>query len=215
MEWVRVNNLDYNNLSDSELFMLVGEENEDAKDILFEKYKYIIEIILKKYSYLASRIGIEYKELYSEALVGFSDALVSFQDDKDASLSTFISLCVNRRIQKAIAKATTIKNKMIQETYSLDHVYEQFGIPLGEMISDNNENDPLNNMTKEESYNELITSIKKELSSFEYEVFTLMINNIDYNTIALLMNKTPKQIDNTMQRIKHKIKEILKARTNE
>lgn len=207
--------LNYKDLSDSELFMLVNEENEEAKDLLYEKYQHIIDIVIKKYSYVATRMGIDYKELYSEALVGFSDALANFQDDKDASLSTFISLCINRRLQKAIVKAGTTKNKVMQESYSLDHVYEQFGLPLVEMISDNNENDPLNNMTKEESYNELITSIKKELSSFEYEVFTLMINNIDYNTIALLMNKTPKQIDNTMQRIKHKIKEILKARTNE
>jgi len=205
--------LDYNNLSDSELFMLVNEENEEAKDILFEKYKYIIEIILKKYYYVASRMGVEYKELYSEALVGFSDALVNFQDDKDASLATFISLCVNRRVQKVIAKASTIKNKVMQESYSLDHVYEQFGLPLVEMISDNSENDPLNNMAKKEAYEELLNEIKQTLSEAEYEVFTLMINNLDYNTIALLLNKTPKQVDNTMQRIKHKVKEIVKART--
>lgn len=213
MEWVSVIELDYNNLSDSELFMLVNEENEDAKDILFEKYKYIIDIILKKYSYVSSRMGIEYKELYSEALVGFSDALANFQDDKDASLATFISLCVNRRVQKVIAKASTIKNKIMQESYSLDHIYEPFGLPLVEMISDNSENDPLSNMTKEESYEELLENIKKQLSESEYEVYTLMANNLDYNTIALILNKTPKQIDNTMQRIKHKIKDILKART--
>ena len=205
--------LDYNNLSDSEIFMLVSEENEEAKDVLFEKYKYIIDIILKKYYYVASRMGVEYKELYSEALVGFSDALANFQDDKDASLATFISLCVNRRVQKVIAKASTIKNKIMQESYSLDHVYEQFGIPLVDMISDNSENDPLNNMAKKESYDELLTNIRKELSESEYEVFTLMVNNMDYNTIALILNKTPKQIDNTMQRIKNKVKEIVKART--
>lgn len=207
--------MDYNNLSDSELFMLVSEENEDAKDILFEKYKYIIEIIVKKYYYVASRMGVEYKELYSEALVGFSDALANFQDDKDASLATFISLCVNRRVQKILAKASTIKNKIIQESYSLDHVYEQFGIPLVDMISDNNENDPLNNMAKKEAYEELLTAIKETLSDAEYEVYTLMVNNMDYNTIALILNKTPKQIDNTMQRIKNKVKEIIKARTEE
>lgn len=207
--------LDYNNLSDSELYMLVNEENEEAKDILFEKYQYIIDIIVKKYYYVASRMGIDYKELYSEALVGFSDALVSYQDDKDASLATFISLCVNRRVQKVISKAGTIKNKIMQESYSLDHVYEQFGLPLIELISDNNENDPLSNMTKDEEYEELLNTIKEELSEAEYEVFTLMINNLDYNTIALILNKMPKQIDNAMQRIKNKVKSILKAREEE
>lgn len=212
MEWTKVKILNYNNLSDSELYMLVNEENEEAKDILFEKYQYIIDIIVKKYYYVASRMGIDYKELYSEALVGFSDALVSFQDDKDASLATFISLCVNRRVQKVINKAGTIKNKIMQESYSLDHVYEPVGLPLIELISDNNENDPLSSMTKKEEYEELLKTIKENLSDAEYEVFTLMINNLDYNTIALLLNKTPKQVDNTMQRIKNKIKTILKQR---
>lgn len=204
--------MNYNDLSDSELFMLVNEENEEAKDILFEKYNYIIDILLKKYSYVATRMGIDYKELYSEALVGFSDALASFQEDKDATLSTFISLCINRRLQKIIIKAGTTKNKVLQEAYSLDLVYEKFGLPLVEMISDNNQNDPLNNMTKKEEYDELINDIKEELSESEYEVFNLMVNNLDYNAIALILDKTPKQIDNAMQRIKHKIKEILKAR---
>jgi len=207
--------LNYNDLSDSELFMLVKEENEDAKDILFDIYNYIIDILMKKYSYVASRMGIDYKELYSEALVGFSDALANFQDDKEATISTFISLCINRRLQKAIVKASTTKNKIMQESYSLDHVYEQFGIPLVEMISDNSQNDPLCNMTKKEEYEELVGSIKSILSDSEYEVYNLMVNNLDYNEIAIILDKTPKQIDNTMQRIKHKVKEILKARTNE
>ncbi len=207
--------MDYKDLSDSELFMLVSEENEEAKDILFEKYNYIIDIVLKKYSYVASRMGIDYKELYSEALYGFSDALANFQDDKEATLSTFISLCINRRLQKVIVKASTTKNKVLQESYSLDLVYEQFGLPLVEMISDNSENDPLNNMTKEEAYEELISKIKEVLSDGEYEVFNLMANNLDYNEIAIILDKTPKQIDNTMQRIKHKIKDILKARNEE
>lgn len=204
--------MDYKDLSDSELFMLVSEENEEAKDMLFEKYSYIIEIVLKKYSYVASRMGIDYKELYSEALFGFSDALANFQDDKDATLATFISLCINRRLQKTIIKASTTKNRVLQESYSLDHVYENFGLPLVELLSDNNENDPLSNMTKEEDYKELLNQIKVSLSESETEVFNLMINNLDYNEIALILDKTPKQIDNTMQRIKHKTKEILKAR---
>lgn len=207
--------MDYKDLSDSELFMLVSEENEDAKDALFEKYNYIIDIMLKKYSYVASRMGIDYKELYSEALYGFSDALANFQEGRDASIATFISLCINRRLQKIIVKSSTIKNKVLQESYSLDHVYEQFGIPLVEMISDNSENDPLINMTKNEDYEELLNKIAEVLSESEYEVFNLMINNLDYNEIALILNKTPKQIDNAIQRIKHKIKEILKARIEE
>ena len=39
-----------------------------------------------------------------------------------------------------------------------------------------------------------------------------MLNNLDYTEIALLLDKKPKQIDNTIQRIKQKAKKILNER---
>ena len=36
------------NISDSELLMLIREENEDAKEEMLNKYKYIIDIYINK-----------------------------------------------------------------------------------------------------------------------------------------------------------------------
>ena len=54
--------------------------------------------------------------------------------------------------------------------------------------------------------------IESRLSDSEYEVYALMISGLKYNEIALLLNKNPKQVDNTIQRIKNKIKIILESR---
>ena len=54
-----------------------------------------------------------------------------------------------------------------------------------------------------------IVKIKNELSSSEYEVFTLMVSGLSYIEIAEQLNKNPKQIDNAIQRIKIKIKKIV------
>ena len=200
--------MDYKEYSDSELCSMICENNEDAKDILFKKYKYIIDIIIKKYSLSAVKVGIEYNDLYQEALVGFTDALNSYDENKEASIATFITLCVERKLQNTILKAKTIKNKMFLQALSLDY-QEDSESPLSEIISDNSKNDPLNNMTNDESYIELIEKIKKELSSGEYEVFTLMVSGLNYIEIAEQLNKNPKQIDNAIQRIKSKIKRIV------
>ena len=61
--------------SDNELFLLALEENEDAKNVLFTRYKYIIDILMKKYVVVANHFGIDKKDLYAEGLFGFSDAL--------------------------------------------------------------------------------------------------------------------------------------------
>ena len=198
-----------NIINDNEAIMLVQEHDEYAKDLLFNKYKYIIDIILKKYDRLIKSFSIEFKEIYSEALYGFSDALNSFNPLKEASLATFISLCVDRRVKKYIKAAMGPKNMFVLNTYSLDYVYDEYGFSLMDTISDNNKYDPLNNMTEEEKANDLYNKIKQQLSQSEQQVFKYMLQGLNYNDIAVLLKKEPKQIDNAIQRVKNKVKMIL------
>lgn len=202
----------YSEINDQELIIMLHESSEEAKDILFEKYKYIIDIEMRKYSSMARSLGYDYNDLYQDALVGFSDALNSYRDDKHAALASFITLCVDRKLQVSIKKAGRLKNKLLNESLSLEHIYAAYKFPLMDMLSDNKENDPLENILKEEKLQELIASIKNVLSDSEYEVFSLMINGLKYDEIATLLNKNLKQIDNTIQRVKNKIRKILDSR---
>lgn len=199
----------YEDYDDNQLVQMIHESSDEAKDVLFEKYKYIIEIEIKKYLNMANMLGYDYNDLYQDALVGFADALNSYRDDKDTALPSFITLCVDRKLHVAIIKAGRIKNKVLNESLSLEHVYDQFTVPLMDLLSDNSENDPLENILKEEKLRELNVRIKDELSDSEYEVYSLMISGLKYNEIAILLDKNLKQIDNTMQRVKTKIRKIL------
>ena len=200
--------MDYQEYSDSELYSMVCESSEEAKEIIYTKYKYIIDVIVKKYVYTAKKLGVEYNDLYQEGLVGFADALNNYDESKKVLLSTFISVCVERRLQNAVLKAGRFKNKILRDSLSLDHEYGEQQIPLREMIRDE-KSDPLFGISKAEDYEELIECIKNKLSSNEYEVYQLMLHGLNYQEIALILNKKPKQIDNTIQRLKYKIKLIL------
>jgi len=205
--------MEYSEYNDSELISLINESSEEAKDIIYEKYKYIIDINVRKYLIAANSFGIEYNDLYQDALVGFADALNSYKEEAKAALPTFITICVTRRLNNSILKASRLKNKIMVESLSLEHPYEQFKLPLKEILSDNNENNPLDSMTEEESLKELNDTIKEVLSESEYQVYELMISGLKYNDIALILEKEPKQIDNTIQRIKNKVKKILNERS--
>lgn len=194
--------------NDSELIMLYHENNEDAKNILFLKYNFIINILIKKYNKIFKTLNVDSQEIYSECNVGFSDAIRSYQEDKDASLATFITLCVERKLIGLIKKYNREKYKILNQTYSLDFLYKESARPLIEILGDNT-NEPLFNMTERENYIELVNKIKNILSKKENEVFVLMIRGFDYIQIANIVNNTPKQIDNAMQRIKNKIKRML------
>ena len=201
--------MNYEEYSDSQLCSMICENDEHAKDILFEKYKYIIDIVIKKYSLSATKVGIEYKDFYQEALVGFSDAINSYRDNMNAKMSTFITLCVERRLQNTIIKAKAIKNEIFVKALSLDYQVTGTLSALKDVISDEHKYDPLYNITNEEKYNELVDKIKNELSDNEYEVYILLISGLTYQQIAKQLGKTPKQVDNTIQRIRNKIKKIL------
>ncbi len=205
--------MNYQEFSDSELYSMICESDEDIKDLLYHKYKYIIDVVVKKYVYTAKKLGVEYNDLYQEGLVGFADALNCYDEKKNVQLSTFISLCVERRLQNAVLKAGRFKNKILLDSLSLDHEYGEQQIPLVEMIRDQKNDDPFDGILKEEEFHELMLEIKKELSGQEYEVYEFLIQGLSYQDIALLINKTPKQIDNTIQRIKSKIRGILRRVT--
>lgn len=194
---------------EEEKLIVLAKNNEEAKNELYKKYKYIEDILIRKYASMASYLNIDMNELISEAAYAFSDAINSYQNDKNAKLSTFISLCIDRRLQKLIKKYSSEKAKILNNTYSLDYDYNEDGVTLKDLISDSSINDPLKKLAEEQEYDELLSKIKNALSDSEYEVFKLYSNGFDYQTIALITDKNSKQIDNTIQRLKHKIRDIL------
>ncbi len=194
--------------NDIELLHLVNENSEDAKDVLYEKYNYIIDIIIAKYRRVFYVLDMDFNEVRQEAMLAFTDALINYSNEKEASLPTFISLVVERKIQNCIRKADTIKNKKNKENYSLDYEYERFNKPLKEIIKDPN-SDPLLEVESKERYEELVKKIKEILSPFEHEVYELLIRGFTYTEIADILKRESKQIDNTIQRIRNKIKTII------
>lgn len=195
--------------SDEEIYSLALEGNEDAKNIIYEKYKHIVDILLNKYYTAIKNSGIDKLEAEQEAYYAFSDALMNYRNDKNASLGTFITLCVDRRIKKILKRSNGEKAKVLNNVYSLDYDYDEMS--LGDLISDDNKTDPLYHLTTEEDLTELISEIKKELSTSEYEVFLYLENGFDSKTIMELLNINPKQFDNRVQKIKQKIRDIKNA----
>ena len=194
------------NVSDNELMSMLGEDEDNVKDIIYDRYNYLIDVIIRKYMPVIKMFQIDEDEIRCEASYGFSDGLNSFSDNKNASLKTFLTMCIERRVQKCIKKHTTVKSQIYRDAVSIDDSVAN-GFSLEEIISDDRKNlDPLNNLTEEETYLELINIAKEVLSDQEYRVFGYMLKELSYQDIAKLLDKTPKQIDNTIQRIKQKLK---------
>ena len=198
----------YNNEEVEKVYNMVCESNEEAQKKIYEYCEPQINYMIKKYTNAALKYGIDPKDFEQEALLAYSDALKNYDEKKDAGLRTFVSLCVERRLIKIIERAKTYKNKFMEKNLSLDYDYGS-GVLLKDILADS-ESDPLKKFSEEEYLESFKNKIKMLLSSFEYQVYEYLIEGINYIEIAKILDKSPKQIDNTLQRIKNKIKMIVK-----
>lgn len=189
---------------DNELTYLLNDNNEIAQDVLYKKYKFIIDSILNKYKRVFLAYNIDFDEARQEANLAFSYAIYNYDEKKEASLNTFITLCVERKIRNLIKSYETVKSKVRSETISLNNK----NIDLENMIGDDTY-EPLKKISNIDMLKYINNEIKKLLSNTELEVYNLLIQGLDYQEIAINLNKTPKQIDNTIQRIRKKL-QILK-----
>lgn len=199
-------NQKYEDITENEIISLLGENDENVNNVIYAKYHYLIDAIIRKHYRIINLYQIDRDELLCEASYGFSDGIHCFQIGKNASLKTFLSICIERRVLKIIHKYSTNKVKMEKSNLSLDYPNE-IGKDLQDVLTDGK--DPLSDLTSVETYNEVVDIAKNNLSDFEYEVFIYMINGTNYKAIAKALDKTPKQIDNSIQRIKSKMREAL------
>lgn len=187
---------------DNELAYLLNDNNEIAHDLLYEKYNYIIKSILSKYRRVFLALGIDTDEARQEANLAFSYAIYNYDENKDTSLNTFITLCVERRIRAVIKSRETTKSKVQTETVSLDD-----NDYLKNMIPDF-QYEPSKKIENIDMLKYINNKVKDLLSDKEKEVYNLMLLGMDYQEIAINLEKTPKQVDNTIQRIRIKLKNL-------
>jgi len=190
---------------DNELSYYLHDNNEEAIDLIYDKYKYIIDVLLNKYKRVFYALNIDIEDVRQEANLAFSYAIYNYDEKKDASLNTFITLCVDRKIKSVIKKYETVKSKVFSETISYDNTTNN--ISLENIIGDDTY-EPLKKLENIDTIEYIDNSVKKILSKGELEVYYLMKDGINYKEIADILGKSPKQVDNTIQRIRYKLKNL-------
>lgn len=199
--------MDYKELNDNELIYLCHDNNEEAINLVINKYKNCIITILKEYLKEYNIIGIEISDLYQEGLIGLLHAIETFDKDKEVLFYTYACTCIRTNIISAIRLTFRQKNRILNNSYSLDKLFNESTTNYYEIFKDMSQ-EPNKLLIDEEELEELVNKLKKKLSKMECDILDLKLKGLKNTEIAVLLDKDKKFVENTMFRITKKYKEL-------
>lgn len=194
-------------LTDEELIKKIKIGDEMAETELFSRYKDLVVKIARGYFI----VGGDLEDLVQEGMIGLYKAIKGFSDEKEASFKTFAVLCIKHQIQTAIKHANTNKNKPLSSAVSFQSFTENGTsenldfLPIALILEDT----PEEKIIDKENFKSLNEKIKSHLSPLEFKVLKLYLQGYSYKEISSVLAVSSKSIDNSLSRIKTKLKSKL------
>ena len=189
-------------ISDEKLLRQIQSGNDDAMECLLERYRDMVRKEARSF-FLA---GGDEEDLIQEGMIGLIKAVRDFDVTQKTSFSSFAELCVSRQMYSAIEASNRKKHLPLNSYVSLYEDSEEVGegrsLPLIDTIESSKENDPEVLYFGKEYTEAFAEQLKELLSPLENHVLYLHLMGTDYRTIAELLGKSPKSVDNALQRIK-------------
>lgn len=197
----------FDNCSDHEIVSMAQSGNIDAEEFMMRKYKDTVKIKAAMY-YMA---GADEDDVVQEGMIGLMKAIRQFDANREAAFGTFASLCITRQIISAIRSAERDKHKALNTSVSLNKPMESENeeITLEDTIISDNAMNPEEMLIYNDVIHYMLHNGDNVFSDFEMKVLNEMIKGQSYNEIAAELNKSPKAVDNAMQRIKKKFRSYL------
>ena len=199
----------YENMPDEQLIRKLREGEAAIMDYIISKYKHVV-IRAAKAMYL---LGGENDDLIQEGMIGLFKAVRDFDVNQETSFYSFAELCISRQMYTAIKLSQRQKHMPLNSYISLYDIKktatEDKQSPLIEQLEMETNNNPEELFIDKERMLMLVHELNERLSDMERRVLHLHLQGEDYRSIAELLDKSPKSIDNALQRIKQKMSVIL------
>lgn len=194
-------------LTDEQLAAMAKEGSETAEEILIDKYKGLAKIKAKAY-FIA---GGDQEDVVQEGMIGLMKAVRNFDPEREASFKTFASTCITNQIIKAIRNADREKNHPLNEAVSLSDTVESAdeNLTIGDIVRASMFDEPEQKLIYQEMVDRIVAAINANFSQLERDVFRKKLEGKNYIDIARELGKSPKTVDNAIQRVRHKVTSIL------
>lgn len=195
--------MNYTTYTDEELIRMLRGGQTDIADYIMEKYKPLV----RKKTNAMYLIGGETDDLIQEGMIGLFKAMRDYKEEKETSFFSFADLCISRQLYSALEASNRKKHMPLNTYVSFSNQENTDGMNIEEIVTDHTIS-PEQMLIEQEGREEFFRRLKENLSSMERTVLYLYLEGNSYTQIAEIMSKNPKSIDNTLQRIRSKIKQM-------
>ncbi len=187
----------FSSVRDQQLWVKASRGDPAAEEELVNEYSRLVKICARPY-FLA---GGDSEDLIQEGLLGLLSAIRNFDPSKEVKFTTYAELCIRRRLYSAIKTASGNKHTPLNDYVSLESQDLDENSAQGKVFL----RDPEEFVIARERVDEIADCLKGSLSRFESKVLGMYLEGLSYRELARAVHKTPKSVDNAVQRIRKKL----------
>ena len=147
--------------------------------------------------------------MIQEGMIGLFKAIRDYRPERGSSFQSFANLCIDRQMYHAVEASNRQKHQPLNAYVSLSLNDNEEGI-LSELVASSAESVVLDR----ENAQIMQEKIRKCLSPLENKVLASYLRGNDYIKIAQQLGRSPKSVDNALQRIRGKVRECILGKEN-
>lgn len=188
--------------SDEDLCNRVALGDRDAEEALVRRYTRMVRMCARPY-FLA---GGDSEDLIQEGMVGLLHAIREYDPGREASFRHYAQVCIQNRLISAIKAAARDKHTPLNNYVSIETpLFDGFTIHDTCGTDHRRLENPEDTLIGREEVQERMNVLQDGLSGLEARVLRLYLSGLSYSEIAAEVKRSPKSVDNAVQRIRRKL----------
>lgn len=187
-------------MEDGALCRLVAQGNREAEEILVTRYNRLVRICARPFFL----VGGDSEDLIQEGMLGLLKAIRSYDVSRDASFRTFAEICIRSRLYSILRSQNRNKHAALNHSVVVEApFFDSNSYTVGAL--DLSRSNPEDLMILQENFDEMWKRVQNQLSEFEAKILGFYLDGLSYQEIAVMVSKSPKSVDNAVQRIRRKV----------
>lgn len=191
-------------ISDETLQCLAVNGDALAEEKLVKRYTWLVKACARPF-FLA---GGDSEDLIQEGMLGLLSAVRHYSQEK-GSFRNFAEVCIRNRFYTAIKTANGNKHTPLNDCMSFESpLFDENQTQVIRVQAA--QRDPEEMVIARERADAVISACTGNLSRMEAMVLGLYLKGLSYREIAEAVNRSPKSVDNAVQRVRSKLARQMK-----